>query len=159
MQIRPRFKHLGDFGLSKTVRHAEIVIRMSLRRRIVVNVDDPRGVYSWKLVYKVLPGTLDGSVTLDGDEGVGPGGTQLSRADYVWLFYLARKGGAVKSFIITCLQDGKDYLVMFADQELTYEMFMVRLFSSGLTLDQVDEPDVNTLDDGSLGASDNPDQI
>lgn len=159
--IRPRLKTLGWFGLRKTVTFSETVIPMGLRRRIVVRTDDARGVLSWALTYKVMPGTLDGPVRLDGDEGLGPADAIVSRADYLWGFFCARKGGATASFIIRDLADGKDYLVQFADPALTYEMFMVRLFSAeGLPLVQVDEPDVNTLDDGSLGEpSETLDQI
>ena len=86
----------------------------------------------------------------DGDEGIGAAATLLPRATYVWDFFNARKGGEVKSFIITCPRDGKDYLVVFEDTELTLETFNVRLYSTGLTLVQVDEPDMPTNEDGSL---------
>lgn len=147
---RPRLKYLGHFSLSLTIKHASVVLKMALRRRIEVTVDDPRGVRSWRLTYKVLPGTPEGPIELDGDEGIGAAATLLPRATYVWDFFNARKGGEVKSFIITCPRDGKDYLVVFEDTELTLETFNVRLYSTGLTLVQVDEPDMPTNEDGSL---------
>ena len=150
MALRPRLKHLGHFSLSVALRHVTVVIQMSLRRRIEVTVDDTRGVRSWRLTFKSLPGTLDGPIELDGDEGIGAAETFLSRADYIWYFFNARKGGEVKSFFITCPRDGKVYLVVFADTEITFEAFAVRLYSSGLTLVQLDEADVPTLEDGSV---------
>lgn len=164
MYIRPRLQTLGFFGLRQKIEYAETAIQMGLRSRIVVRTDDARGALSWQLTYKVLPDTLDGTVTLDGDEGLGPQGERLSRAAYVWEFFRARKGGAAtQSFIITDLCDGRrrSYLVQFADSSMSRDLFMVRLFSTdGVLLVQVDEPDVPTLDDGSLGeATGNPDQI
>ena len=150
MADRPRLKYLGHFSLSVALKHASVVIKLSLRRRIEVTVDDTRGVRSWKLTYKSLPGTPDGPIELDGDEGIGAAETLLPREKYVWDFFNARKGGEVKSFIITCPRDGKDYLVVFDDAEITFETFAVRLYSTGLTLVQVDEADMPTLEDGSL---------
>jgi hypothetical protein len=126
---------------------------MGLRRRITVDVDDSRGVRGWQLVYRVLPATLDGPVQTDS-------GDIESRAHYVWNFYQARKGGSTKSFLITCPLERKNYLVEFSDSQLTFQMFGIRLYSSGVGLIQVDEPDVPTLEDGSVGEqSDNPDKI
>jgi hypothetical protein len=163
MEIRPRLQTLGNFGLRRKIDYAETVIQMGLRRRVVVRTDDSRGALSWQLVHKVLPGTLNGPVQLTGDEGIDAPDGVMSRADYFWEFFRARKGGAVQSFLVTDLLDGKrrSYLVQFADSSMSYEMFMTRLFSAdGIQLVQVDEPDVPTLDDGSVGeATDNPDQI
>lgn len=154
MPMRPRLILMGNpsYGIERSIEFAQIVIPMGLRRRIKVVVDDPRGVLSWQLVYNVLPGTLDTPVETDA-------GVLQSRADYLWQFFCARNGSSPRSFIITDLFDGKDYLVEFADSKLTYKMFAAKLFSSGLTLIQLDEPDVPTLEDGSLGSSENPDQI
>lgn len=149
-EIRPRLQLIGSFGLRAEIEFAELVMQLSLRRRAAVEVDDSRGVRSWQLVYKALPGTLDGPVTLDS-------GDARSRADYLWDFFCDRKGGGgPQSFILTCPRDGKDYLGVFTDPKLSYEMFTVRLFSTGLGIIQVDEPDVNTLEDGSLGDTDGP---
>ena len=136
--------------MNVALKHASVVIQMSLRRRVEVTVDDTRGVRSWQLIYKTLPGTMDGAIELDGDEGIGAAETSLSRADYIWDFFNARKGGEVKSFFLTCPRDGKVYLVVFADAEIGYDAFAIRLYSTGLTLVQVDEPDVPTLEDGSV---------
>jgi hypothetical protein len=154
MDGRPRLKHTGWFGLRAEIDFAEQVLQLSLRRRAVIEVDDSRGVRSWQLVYKVLPGTLDGPITLDS-------GDIQSRADYLWDFFCERKGGeGPQSFIITCPRDGKDYLAVFTETKLSYEMFNVRLFTTGLGIIQVDEDDVNTLEDGSLGdTSDNNAEI
>jgi hypothetical protein len=163
----PRFQYHGSFGLQHGVEYSETVIRRGLRRRITVRTDDSRGCLSWRLVYKSLTQTADtyistGHVVLEGDEGLGPQGTVLSRADYVWRFVCARKSGARASFRIKSLFDGLDYLAQFDEPRLTFEMMGVKLHSSGLLVVQVDEPDQQTLDDlhGSLGdGSTNPGQF
>ena len=160
---RPHFRYLGSFGLKRSKHYARVLITMGLRRRISVQVDDPRGVLRWHLVYKVLPGTLDSPIQLEPNDPLaawlgkfGP----ISRAAYVFEFFCMMKASAVSTFIITCLFDGKNYLVEFEDDELTYEMTATQLFTSGVNLVQVDEPDMNTLDDGSLGeATGNEQQI
>jgi hypothetical protein len=166
-EIRPRLQILGAFGIQRALALGAIVVKMSLRRRVRVRVDDPRGVLSWSLSYKKLPGTLDGAVTLTGDEWEGSvPGDVVSQADYLWQFFCARKSGERESFLITDLHDGRrrSYLVVFDTEVLTYTLFMTRLFSSeGVPLAQVDEDDVPTLDDGSVGEPDggvlNPQQV
>lgn len=168
-EIRPRLQYLGAFGLQRTQTHGAVVIKMSLRRRVRVQVDDPRGVLSWQLVYKKLPGTLDGAMTLAGDEFEGAvAGDLQSQADYLWRFFHARKSGDVESFLITDLHDNqrRSYLVVFDSEALSYTLFMARLFSAeGIPLVQVDEDGVGTLDDefGAVadpgGVNANPQQM
>ncbi len=152
MSERPRLEEVGDFGLTRTIRFAEERLPLGLKRRMRARLDDVRGALSWRLVFKVLPKSSDGGIWLDEV-------TLLSRADYLFYFFCARKREARESFIIRCPTDGKDYLAAFVDSELTYEMFSARLFSSGVQIEQVDEADIYTLDDGSLGNSDNPARI
>lgn len=152
MSERPRLEEVGDFGLTRTIRFAEERLALGLKRRVRGRLDDARGALSWRLMFKVLPKSLDGGILMDGGE-------ILSRADYLFAFFCARKREERESFVIRCPTEDKNYLVAFIDSELTYEMFSARLFSSGVQIEQVDEADINTLEDGSLGASDNPDQI
>lgn len=169
MEIRPRLRYLGAFGLQRTQTHGAVVVKMGLRRRVRVQVDDPRGVLSWQLVYKKLPGTFDGAMTLEGNEFEGAiTGDLESQADYLWRFFHARKSGDVESFLITDLHDNqrRSYLVVFDTEVLSYTLFMTKLFSAeGVPLVQVDEDDVGTLLDefGSVadpsGGPDNPQQI
>lgn len=166
-ELRPRLQILGAFGIQRTQTFGAVVVKMSLRRRVRVRVDDPRGVLSWSLVYKKLPGTLDGAVTLTGDEYEGAVFGDLdAQADYLWEFFAARKTGERESFFITDLHDNKkrSYLVVFDTEVMTYTLFLTKLFSAeGVPLVQVDEDDVPTLADGSVAAPDggvmNPAQI
>jgi hypothetical protein len=152
-EIRPHLKHLGSFGMRRTLRYARVKLQMGLRRRINVRVDDSRGVFRWVLTYKVLPDTRDRMIQLEPDDplalylnSIEP----LSRGQYIFYFFQMVNSGEVSSFIITCLFDGKKYLVEFEDDELTYEMIATKLYTTGLNLVQVDQPDVATMTDGSL---------
>ncbi len=166
-ELRPRLKLHGAFGLQRTQTFGAVIVKMSLRRRVRVRVDDPRGVLSWSLVYKKLPGTLDRAVTLEGDEYEGAAfGDIDAQADYLWKFFGARKSGERESFFITDLHDNRKrrYLVVFDTEQLTYTLFLTKLFSAeGVPLVQVDEDDVPTLEDGSVtgldGGEPNPMQI
>jgi hypothetical protein len=152
-EIRPRLKHLGSFGMQRTWRYARFVVKMGLRRRIRVRVDDSRGVFRWALKYKILPGTRDRMIELEPDEplAVWLGSVEpLSRADYIHAFFQMVNSSETSTFIITCLFDGKNYLVEFEDEELTLEMVATKLYTTGLNLVQVDEVDVALMDDGSL---------
>jgi hypothetical protein len=150
---RPHFKYLGSFGYRRTLRKARLKIPMGLRRRIRVVVDDPRGVLVWSLTYKSLPDTLNGPILDDG-------GNQISKAEYIWMFWDSLTAAGGSTFTITCLQDGKKYLVEFEDDELSFEMIATKLYTSSLNLIQVDVADQQTLDDGSLGEdTGNPDMV
>jgi hypothetical protein len=89
----------------------------------------PDGLRSWRLVYKVLPGTLDNAPES------GPLSLQ-SRADYLWDFFIRHKSAGNRPFIVTCPRDGQEYLAKFLDRKLTYTLFATKLFSSGLALRQ-----------------------
>lgn len=146
-----RLQDIGSFGLDCGVEFA--VVRQTLgdgySHRLTIG--STSGVPDWKLIYKTLPQTLDSPVTV---------GTDLqSRADYLWNFYCRHMARNSRSFIITDPRSGKDYLVGFAENRLTYQLFAVRLFSSGVALEYRREPGVATLDDGSLGTLENPNVI
>jgi hypothetical protein len=150
-----RLQLIGSFGLTASLRFEMVTRKMGRGRRRSVLFGDRSGLRSWKLVYRVLNDTMDSPV---------PTTAALieSRADYLWNLFQRCKTGyddVDRPFIITCLRDGKDYLVCFADNELSYEMFMTKLYSSGLTLEQTSRPDVNTLPDGSLGEATNNAEI
>jgi hypothetical protein len=150
-----RLQKIGDFGLTASIRFEMVSRRMGRGRRRTVLFGDRTGLRSWKLVYKVLPDTQDGPVQTTPAE-------LESRANYIWNLFCRSKTGHAdvdRPVIVTCPRDGKDYLAVFTDHELSYEMFMAKLYSSGLQLEQTTRPDVNTLPDGSLGEPGNPDEI
>ena len=156
MEIRPRLKLLGSFGLEVTADYSGTLIKIPLgkRRRVVVQVDDPRGQRQFVLKHNVLPATTNGAVELETGE-------RRAKALYYFEFYQARKAEGDGSFILTCPLTGNDYLGVFTDDKLTFEMFANKLFrTGGVAIEQVDEDDVPTLDDGSLGEyTANPAQI
>ncbi len=70
MEIRPRLKLLGSFGLEVTADYSGTLIKIPLgkRRRVVVQVDDPRGQRQFVLKHNVLPATTNGAVELETGE-------------------------------------------------------------------------------------------
>lgn len=137
-------KYIGSFGLVCSISFDYIEHQFGDGYDETLVVGSSTGLREWQLKYKVLPGTLDRPIQLDN-------GDLLSRADYLWDLFNRLKADGNKSLIITCPRDGKRYLAKIVEPKLSYEMFMVKLFSSGLTLRQRRERGVATLDDGSLG--------
>jgi hypothetical protein len=143
-----RLKITGSFGLDVSIHLEMSTIDLGGGRRRSRLYGTRSGLRAWKLVYKVLPGTMDGAVETDLGE-------LEAQADYLWNLFLRSKTGyddIDRPIIITCLRDGKDYLVCFKDNSLTYTLFMTKLYATGIELVQTTRPDVNTLADGSLGA-------
>src|SRR3954451_16051029 len=100
-------------------------------------VGSSEGTRAWKLVYKLLPGHI----------GQAPGGvfSAQSRADYLWDFFCRHMAAGNKSFKLISPRDDRMYLAAFAETKLSYEMFMSKLFSSGVSLKQRREPGVVLL--------------
>lgn len=147
-----RLKDIGSYGLTCSLGFAFLKAPLGDGFRKSALIGSVLGTRSWKLIYKVLPDAPNGGFLTNTGE-------IQSRAVYLWdLFYSCKAGGDLP-LIITCPRDGKDYLAVFEDDVLSYEMFSHRLFSTGLNLSQYRAQEINTLEDGSLGASDNPDRI
>lgn len=109
---------------------------------------DRAGLHTFKLIFKTIIDTLDRPIQTT------PAQIE-SEANYLWHLFQRSKTGyedVNRPIIITSPRDGKDYLVVFSDNEISYELFMTRLYSTGVDLEQTSRPDVNTLPDGSLGA-------
>jgi hypothetical protein len=150
-----RLQTLGSFGLTFSKRFEIVSRRMGRGRRRSLLYGDRAGLHSIKLVFKTLPDTMDRPVETT------PAQIE-TEANYLWNFFCRSKTGyddIDHPFVVKNLRDGKDYLCVFTGNEISYEMFMTKLYSSGLDLEQVTLPDVNTLDDGSLGEADNPQEI
>jgi hypothetical protein len=147
-----RLQEIGSFGLSCSIGFDILEADYGDGYDDSALVGSTEGTRGWQLVYKVLPGTMDSPVEVSDAE-------LQSRADYLWNFFCRHKAGGNTSFTITCPRDGKDYLAKFVEHEMTYEMFAVKLFSTGLQLRQRRERGVATLDDSSLGESENTDRI
>ena len=147
-----RLQYIGSFGLTCEIGFDILEAEFGDGYDASALVGSDQRLRGWRLVYKVLTGTMDSPIQVNVSE-------LESRADYLWNFFQRRKVEGNSSFIITCPRDGKDYLAKFVDHKLSYEMFATKLFSSGVVLQQRREKGVNTLEDGSLGLRENPDVI
>jgi hypothetical protein len=151
MPERETLQEIGSFGLSVEVDFAIVEQDLGDGYDQSILMGSSAGLRAWNLVYKTLPQTLDGAIMR---------GTELeSRADYVWDFFVRMKAAGNASFELICPKDGKRYLVKFAEHKISYELFMVRLFSSGVRIVQRRDVGVSELPDGSLGSTENPDGI
>ncbi len=152
--MHPEFEKLediGDFGLDCGIEFAVIKQKLDRGYSNRITIGSSTGTFDWRLVFNVLPGTTDGGIMF---------GEELqSRADYLWEFFCRHLKRNSRSFVITDPRSGKDYLVGFAENRLSYRMFAAKLFSSGIALEYRSEPGVATLEDGSLGILDNPDSF
>lgn len=150
----PEFEKLqtiGSFGLECGIEFAVIRQQLGDGYSNRLTTGSSAGVRDWSLVYNVLPDTLDGGIML---------GTELlSRAKYLYEFFCRHMAQSSKSFIITDPLTGRDYLAGFAENRMSFKLFAVKLFSTGVALEYRREPGVATLDDGSLGLIENPDVI
>lgn len=152
MEQYERLQDIGSFGLSVSIKFDMFKAKLGDGYRKSALISSSLGTRSWKLVYKTLPGTMDNPIQV----------TDVllqSRADYIWDLFCRCKAGGDLPIIIVCPRNGKDYCAVFEEDELTYEMFSTKLFSSGLSLGQYRTKGLKTLEDGSLGVSDNPDRI
>jgi hypothetical protein len=147
-----KLKITGSFGLSCGIEFDILSIEYGDGYHDSALVGSEEGTRSWQLIYKVLPGSQDGMIQVS-DTVLQP------RSDYLWDFVCRRMKEGNSSFILTCPRDGKDYLVGFVEPRTTYEMFAVRLFSTGLLIKQRRERGVASLDDSSLGVSENTDSF
>ena len=142
-------QEIGSFGLTCDIEFSILEIDYGDGYDDSALIGSSLGTRSWRFLYKVLPGTMDSPVQVGA-------ATLQSRADYIWDFFCRRKAEGNGSFTLTCPRDGKRYLAKFVDHKLSYEMFMTKLFSSGLSIKQRRERGVNVLEDGSLGEFENP---
>lgn len=63
--------------------------------------------------------------------------TFVSRHDYLWDFYKARKDAGNQPFLMKSPKDGKYFLWCFADNKLSYELLDLYMASAGVKLIQV----------------------
>lgn len=80
---------------------------------------------------------LEAAVLPDTDEYLIQGGHGIeTRAAYLWNFYVRHMEAGRRPFWVRDQKDGRDYLVKFLDERLTYEVFTAVLYSAGLQLRQ-----------------------
>lgn len=63
--------------------------------------------------------------------------TFVSRHDYLWDFYKARKDAGNEAFLMKSPKDGKWFLWVFADNKLSYELLDLYMAASGVKAQQV----------------------
>jgi hypothetical protein len=128
-------EEVGDFGFTADVAFDILEADYGDGYEDAALVGSSDGLRSWQLMYKALPGTIQNAPE------AGPLSMQ-SRADYLWDFFIRHKAAGNKPFLITCLRDGQQYLAKFVEHRLSYQMFMVKLFSTGVQLRQRRDGDV-----------------
>lgn len=102
-----------------------------------INVGHPDGDWGMALKFSALPQAQAQFV----DPGEEFGGLQ-SRADYIWRFYQRHKLGGDKPFIVKMTAPGsgptveQEFLMRFAEDNLSFNLIACALFTSGLQLTQ-----------------------
>jgi hypothetical protein len=125
---------IGSFGLTEEIEFRVLEFGYGDGYEDGVLIGSTEGTLAWKLVFKVLPGFI----------GQAQGGvfSAESRADYLWDFFCRRMAEGNGSFKLISPRSGQMYLAAFAETKLSYELFMTKLFTSGVTLKQRREPGV-----------------
>ena len=134
LDAAPAFLEIGDFGLTEDIDFRILEFSFGDGYEDSALVGSSEGTLSWKLTFKVLPAIL-------GEQRSGPLSAE-SRADYLWNFFCDRMSAGNESFKFFSPRNGKLYLAAFADTKLSYEMFMTKLYTSGVSLKQRREPGV-----------------
>ena len=88
-----RLEVMGSFGLECGIEFAVIKQRLGNGYSNRLLIGSSTGTPDWRLLYNVLPGTLDGGILVN-DE-------LQSRADYLWKFFNRHMKRASASFVIT----------------------------------------------------------
>lgn len=123
------------------------------------NTGHSDGLLRFALKFNFLPKTTGGMNGYGVNPGAELGGLQ-SRADYLWRFFTRHKQQGDKPFILEGELPGLTGVhrmsVVFAEDEMSYELFAVRMFSTGLQLEQYREDGEPT---GQFFEFQNPAQI
>lgn len=141
----------GDWGLVEGINFGIVRHNMGGGFSRAVLTGTRTGERYWTLTFQTLRDTLDSPVTM-------PSGDIQAQATYLWDCFCRHKTGYVevdRPLIITDLSTKKRFLARFADHSMERTLFMVKLFRSELKLVYARVPGFNTLDDGSVGDSEN----
>lgn len=123
-------KWVGNFSLEITQRFTEIRRNHHDGYDTDKTVGSNVGLLEFSLTFSSLPQSAAPAI-LD-DETT----TNMSRADYVWTFFTKRKVDG-EAFNILDPRTETNVLVRFVDQEISFDLFMERMASTGLRLKQV----------------------
>src|SRR3954463_5588142 len=129
---------VGSWGLTEAIAFRVLEFSYGDGYESSALVGSTEGTLAWKLTWKVLPGFL----------GQAAGGvfSASSRADYLWNFFCDRMAAGNESFKIISPRSGRMYLAAFAETTLSYEMFMTKLYTTGISLKQRRENGVSAFD-------------
>lgn len=116
----------GNYGCAEEISHAILRADYGDGYDQSALIGPRTGLKSWRLKFNVLAQTEDDVVSV-GDS---------SEADYLWDFY-CRKQATGEPFVIESLRNGQYYLARFTDEKLSFELFALRLFTTGVSLQQV----------------------
>jgi hypothetical protein len=119
---------VGSFGFTEAISFRVLEFSYGDGYEDSALIGSTDGTRSWKLTYKVLPGF----------RGQTQGGvfSAQSRADYLWNFFCDRMAAGNESFKFISPKDGRLYLAAFAETTLSYELFMTKLFTTGISVKQ-----------------------
>ena len=120
---------IGNFSPEIEIEFAEIVRDYGDGYDSTVRVGHSDGQLHFRLVYNVLPGAQGQSI-LDPETS-----TNKSQADYLWDFFVKRKQDG-EPFLVKNPRTEANVLVKFAESRLSYTLFAVKLFSTGIRLKQ-----------------------
>lgn len=145
---------LGDYGL---------VVEKSYPVRAFPNPDgygpvirtaDSRGLKSWQLTNESLHSDSQLTNCLVTMED----GSQLTPHEYYWRFFDNHHEPEVVPFIITCPEDNRDYIVIFAEHKRSLRYIQWKLWSTGIRIVQFRGGDLSL---GELGevSQPNPQEI
>lgn len=119
----------GGFGIEVAIEFGEIERNYGKSYSTVLRTGHTDGDLSFKLTYDILANSGGQAIT-DPEDSIAK-----APARYVWEFFVRRKQDGA-AFNVKDPRTGNLVLVKFAEKKLSYTLFAVRLFSSGITLKQ-----------------------
>lgn len=119
----------GDFDIQVEIEFGEIERNYGKSYSTVLRTGHTDGDLGFKLVYKTLANSSGQAIT-DPEDSIAK-----APARYVWEFFVRRKQDGA-AFNVKDPRTGNLVLCKFAERKLSYTLFAVRLFSSGISLKQ-----------------------
>lgn len=118
----------GSFGCVESISHAVLNADFGDGYEQTALIGSQTGLRSWRLKWDVLAQVLRAQNPFFDNE-------ELNQADYLWDFY-CRARALGQPFVIQSSRNGQYYLAKFVDENLSYELFACRLYTTGLALTQ-----------------------
>ncbi len=138
----------GSFGLSVGVGFQMLSHQYVGGYREDLRTGPRNGLRKYSLKYNTLSQSQQATVN------VGNGAEVQNAADYLWDFYVRKMNNNREPFTVHDPRSKQLTLVVFADDDLSYEMFAAYLYSTGVNLLECRLPGFTLTDD-----SENPQTI